>query len=193
MLIIWHSNRGHYPFYFQPFPGDFLCKELFRIIYGILHSHHNQWLILNFNRGWTLSYPSIHMSSRKFKELKLLLKALPTNPPISNQESCLNWLLGFTLDEDKVEDIGDVLLADPMDDPLKWLDDGLPDLSGFANWHFDLAMQFDIAHYVQILADSVSDSELERRTDAHCKPQDRSLKNVQASALAPEDSKWATW
>ena len=94
------------------------------------------------------------MSSRKFKELKL------------------------------------VSPADPVDDPLKWLDEGLPDLSGFANQHFDLAMQFDIA---QIQADSVSDSELERRTDTHCKPQDRSLKNVQASALAPEDSEWATW
>lgn len=48
--------------------------------------------------------PLVSMGSR---ELRLLLKALPTNLPISNQESCLNRLLGFTLDEDKVEDIGE--------------------------------------------------------------------------------------
>jgi hypothetical protein len=28
-------------------------------------------------------------------------------------------------------------------DPLKWLDDGLPDLSGYNNREFDLAMQRD--------------------------------------------------
>ena len=56
-----------------------------------------------------------------------------------------------------------------MDDPVKQLDNGLLDLSGFANQHFNLAMQFDIARYVQILADSVSDSELEKRTDTHCR------------------------
>ncbi|KDR66496.1 hypothetical protein GALMADRAFT_1155674 [Galerina marginata CBS 339.88] len=43
--------------------------------------------------------------------------------------------------------------ADPGDDPLKWLDDGFPDLFGFEC--FDLATQFDIARYVQILADGV--------------------------------------
>ena len=29
--------------------------------------------------------------------------------------------------------------ADPVEDPLKWLDDGLPDLSGFNHHDFDLA------------------------------------------------------
>jgi hypothetical protein len=43
------------------------------------------------------------MSSGKFKELKLLLKALPEKLPISDHESRLNRLLGFTLDEEKVE------------------------------------------------------------------------------------------
>ena len=36
--------------------------------------------------------------------------------------------------------------ADPVEDPLKWLDDGLPDLSGYNNREFDLAMQFDIRY-----------------------------------------------
>jgi hypothetical protein len=47
------------------------------------------------------------MSTGKFKELKLLLKSLPTNLPIqvANQESRLNRLLNFTLDEETVEDI----------------------------------------------------------------------------------------
>ena len=42
----------------------------------------------------------------KSKELKLLLKALPTNLPMANHESRLNRLLNFTLDDEKVEDIG---------------------------------------------------------------------------------------
>jgi len=83
--------------------------------------------------------------------------------------------------------------ADPVDDPLKWLDDGLPDLSGFENRYFDLAAQFDIARYVQILADGVSDSEPEKATDTHPKPQGSSQKNVQASILVPKDSEWTTW
>ena len=47
--------------------------------------------------------------------------------------------------------------VDPEADPLRWLDDGLPDLSGFEHHYFDLAAQFDISHYIDILADSVSD------------------------------------
>ncbi len=53
------------------------------------------------------------------------------------------------------------LPADPVEDPLNWLDDGLPDLSVYNSREFDLAMQFDIRRYVDVLADSVSDS---RRT-----------------------------
>ena len=46
---------------------------------------------------------------------------------------------------------------DPVEDPLKWLDEGLPDLSGNNHTEFDLALRFDIQRYVDILADSVSD------------------------------------
>jgi hypothetical protein len=41
--------------------------------------------------------------------------------------------------------------VDPEADPLKWLDDGLPDLSGFECHYFDLTAQFDISRYTQIL------------------------------------------
>ena len=34
--------------------------------------------------------------------------------------------------------------ADPMKHPLEWLDEGLPDLSGYSCQEFDLALQFDI-------------------------------------------------
>ena len=34
--------------------------------------------------------------------------------------------------------------ADPVEHPLKWLDEGLPDLSGYGHQEFDPALQFDI-------------------------------------------------
>ena len=46
---------------------------------------------------------------------------------------------------------------DPVEDPLKQLDEGLPDIFGYNRNEFDLALQFDIQCYVDILADSVSD------------------------------------
>ena len=57
--------------------------------------------------------------------------------------------------------------SDPLEDPLKWLDNGLPDLSGYNRREFDLALQFDIPRYVDILADSVSDLQ-KRRTAERC-------------------------
>ena len=45
--------------------------------------------------------------------------------------------------------------VDPEADPKKWMNDGLPDLSGFEHHYFDLVAQFDISCYVDILADSV--------------------------------------
>jgi len=47
------------------------------------------------------------MSSGKFKELKLLLRALPESLPICGQESRLNRLLDFVLDEERIKDIGE--------------------------------------------------------------------------------------
>ena len=83
--------------------------------------------------------------------------------------------------------------ADPVEDPLKWLDDGLPDLSGYNNREFDLAMQFDIRRYVDVLADSVSDS---RRTSENRVPEQaphNKLRDTAANALAPEEEEWGKW
>ena len=87
---------------------------------------------------------------------------------------------------------------DPVEDPLKWLDDGLPDLFGYNRKEFDLALQFDIQRYVEILADSVSDprkasdsdSRLGRETAQipHTK-----LKETAANTLAPADDEWGRW
>jgi hypothetical protein len=46
------------------------------------------------------------MSSGKFKELKIYLKALPKTLPVSTPMSKTNRLLGFVLDEDWVNDVG---------------------------------------------------------------------------------------
>ncbi|KAF8227096.1 hypothetical protein L208DRAFT_1406036 [Tricholoma matsutake] len=88
--------------------------------------------------------------------------------------------------------------VDPEADPLRWLDDGIPDLSGFEHRYFDLAAQFDISHYIDILADSVSDG-----TTASNFTQSTQLsgamknygkdKDSEAGDFAPEDNEWGQW
>ncbi|KAF8879442.1 hypothetical protein CPB84DRAFT_1852114 [Gymnopilus junonius] len=80
--------------------------------------------------------------------------------------------------------------ADPVEDPLKWLDDGLPDLSGFDNRNFDLALQYDIRRYVDILADSAS--ETQERMESQIKSTSES-RDVAASVLVPAAEEWTTW
>ena len=85
---------------------------------------------------------------------------------------------------------------DPVEDPLKWLDDGLPDLFGYNHREFDLVLQFDIHHYIDILAESVSDpqktsdSRLGRETaqTPHTK-----FKETAANTLALADEEWGRW
>ena len=60
-------------------------------------------------------------------------------------------------EEDEESNIGTP--ADPIQDPLKWLDNGPPDLSGFENRFFDLTTQFEIGRYIDVLAESVSDKQ----------------------------------
>jgi len=81
--------------------------------------------------------------------------------------------------------------ADPVEHPLKWLDEGLPDLSGYGHQEFDPALQFDIWRYIDILAD-VSDS---RKTSESKEPETllTKLKNTAANTLAPADEEWGRW
>jgi len=81
--------------------------------------------------------------------------------------------------------------ADPVEHCLKWLDEGLPDLSGYGHQEFDLALQFDIRRYIDILAD-VSDSQ---KTSESKEPETllTKLKNTAANTLAPADEKWGRW
>ena len=80
---------------------------------------------------------------------------------------------------------------DPVEDPLKWLDEGLPDLFGYNHQEFDLALQFDIHRYVDILADSIShprktsDSRLLAVQIPHKK-----LNETGAKTLAPANDEW---
>ena len=81
-----------------------------------------------------------------------------------------------------------------MEDPLKWLDDGLPDLSGYNHREFDLALQFDFQHYVDILADSVSN--LQKKEDSremHMPNTNLKSKETAANTLAPADEEWGRW
>ena len=84
--------------------------------------------------------------------------------------------------------------ADPVEDPLKWLDDGLSDLSGYIVREFDLSMQFDIRLYVDVLADTcVADSR--RRSDSREPEQTphNKLRHTAANTLAPEEGEWGKW
>lgn len=82
--------------------------------------------------------------------------------------------------------------ADPVVDPLSQLDDGLPDLSGYGKHDFDLALQFDIQRYIDVLADSVTTSAsatqegmIAKKGELHSR-----LKETAANALAPADDEW---
>jgi hypothetical protein len=86
--------------------------------------------------------------------------------------------------------------TDPENDTLKWLDDGLPDLSGFQHRYFDLATHFDISRYIDILADSVPNGAKAKtgsglacgRVSEH-----KTQEGVEANSLAPQDSEWGSW
>lgn len=86
--------------------------------------------------------------------------------------------------------------SDPVEDPLKWLDDGLPDLFGYNHQEFDLALQFDIRRYVDILADSVSDprnTSENRFGKVTVQMSHTKLKETVANTLAPADEEWGRW
>jgi len=78
---------------------------------------------------------------------------------------------------------------------LDWLDEGLPDLSSVSHHHFDLAKEFDITRYLDILADEVT-SEGPRRNIAPVpsasRPESGVDKSNDASTVAPLASAWAT-
>jgi hypothetical protein len=84
--------------------------------------------------------------------------------------------------------------ADPVQDPLKWMDSGLPEISGFENRFFDLATQFEISRYIDVLADSVSDKQKTTdNEDTHRRSYKNAQKNVKAVSFVPDASEWEMW
>jgi len=77
---------------------------------------------------------------------------------------------------------------------LDWLDEGLPDLSSVSHHHFDLAKEFVISRYLDILADEVT-SEGPRRNIAPVpsasRPESGVDKSNDASTVTPLASVWA--
>jgi len=81
--------------------------------------------------------------------------------------------------------------VDPEADPLKWLDDGLLDLSGFKHHYFDLAAEFDISHYIQILADSIADGTTTPSGNMQwLSSSGNSFGNKEAGDFIPADEEW---
>ena len=88
-----------------------------------------------------------------------------------------------------------VATMDPKDG-LDWLDEGLPDLSSVSHHHFDLAKEFNISRYLNILADEVT-IDVPRRNiapmaSALSLPGSGVDKSSDASTVAPLPSAWAT-
>jgi hypothetical protein len=83
--------------------------------------------------------------------------------------------------------------VDPEADPLKWLDDSLPDLSGFEHRYFDLVAEFDISRYIQILADSVSDGTTAPSGNMQQPLSSGNYGNKEAGDFVPADEEWGQW
>ncbi|KAG6806901.1 hypothetical protein H0H92_009651, partial [Tricholoma furcatifolium] len=104
--------------------------------------------------------------------------------------------------ERNAEDLNDLSIPiDPEEDPLKWLDEPLPDLSGFEHRYFDLAAQFEITRYVQILADSIPEATTSSNTSRNNPVSEMpgntefgtSGKVAEASEYIPKDDEWGQW
>ncbi|KAI9452027.1 hypothetical protein F5148DRAFT_1277633 [Russula earlei] len=84
--------------------------------------------------------------------------------------------------------------VDPEADPLKWLDDGFPDLSGFKHHYFDLAAEFDISRYIQILADSISNGTTTHSGNMQqSSGSGNSFGNKEAGDFIQPDGDWGQW
>ena len=94
------------------------------------------------------------------------------------------------------EGLSAVATMDPKEGS-DWLDEGLPDLSSVSHHHFDLAKEFDIHRYLDVLADEVA-SDAPRRNIAPMAsalpsvPRSGVDKSNDASTVTPLASAWAT-
>jgi hypothetical protein len=84
--------------------------------------------------------------------------------------------------------------TDPAED---WLDEGIPDLSSVSHHYFDLAKEFDISRYLDILADEVNYEVPARRNvssiaSTSAQPRNGVDRSIDASTVAPLPSAWAT-
>jgi hypothetical protein len=83
-------------------------------------------------------------------------------------------------------------------DPLRWLDDGLPeDLSSSTQLHFLLEEEFDIERYLDILADgppiSTTLGNLDSAQSTHETQAKKSSLKDDAAGLAPDNGPWDAW
>jgi len=90
-----------------------------------------------------------------------------------------------------VEDAQDCIQAAA---DLSWLDEDLPDLRTVAHEYFDLATEFDISLYLDVLADEATKGiSTLTTTDKGSKSSTTVLSsqmNQDASTMAPQDSVW---
>ncbi|KAL0952949.1 hypothetical protein HGRIS_014937 [Hohenbuehelia grisea] len=98
------------------------------------------------------------------------------------------------------ESAGSQLSApDPEDSfKLKWLDDGLPDLSHSEHGQFNLEQEFDIKRYLDILADSASPQTTTRNETAGGStlvggPKGGKHGGAAAASAMPDDGSWSRW
>jgi hypothetical protein len=122
------------------------------------------------------------------------IRATINQSPITSRRATATGDQG---DNDSCDENEILAPVDPEADPLRWLDDGLPDLSGFEHRYFDLAAQFDISRYIDILADSVSDGTTAAsdftggtQLSSAVKKNYGKDKDSEAGDFAPADDEW---
>ncbi|CAK5269492.1 unnamed protein product [Mycena citricolor] len=95
------------------------------------------------------------------------------------------------------ETMDGIVEAEHPDDPLSWLDDGLPDLRTSAVDYFELQVDFDITHYIHILSDSAPSNSLTLtgtdKEEAVDEDEDLDQMDVDAGDAMPAKGLWSVW
>ncbi|KAJ7933219.1 hypothetical protein B0H13DRAFT_2262883 [Mycena leptocephala] len=129
------------------------------------------------------------------------LKERPSKPVTVNWRDIRATIHGTpntdkTLVDSELPGTGTLQPVDQGRDGLSWLDGGLPDLRSTSNRQFDLAAEFDIRQYLDILADSVEGaSEVSDFSTSDREPSmegSRLSLRAAADSFAPKEDEWSS-
>jgi hypothetical protein len=105
----------------------------------------------------------------------------------------------MTQGEDYGKEVSDAPELEPMEhDTLRWLDDGLPEDLSYAGHHaFDLETEFDVHHFLDILADEQAGPGqhiyTQKPVETHMTKFASEENEASAAAVIPDDDEWGQW